>query len=153
MVANYGTHAEDSGCANSSHFIPLLSLFKGYHHLAHQRSGHSQCLCSLYRMVSQYPSFPCTKRKEIFRVGHSVHVHCEKFKTYQIVQCKSERKSHVATPKATIVTCENTQVVITEKKKKTQKKFHFFLLSSKKPTLASLIWKPEENLKQINFYF
>lgn len=113
MFSNYGIRAEDSRCANRSHFIPLLILSKGHHYLPINGSSQTVVMLSIQNGQPAHV-FPCTRRKEVFIAGNPVHVYREIFKRCGIVRCKSEQNFTLPPPEATTVTCgrcEYTRVV------------------------------------------
>lgn len=92
MFAISGICAKESRCTNPSHFIPFLTLSKGHHHLPQPRIRPQPVLALSLQNGQRVHFFPRTGRKEVFNIGHPVHVHCEIFKQHGIVQCKSGKK-------------------------------------------------------------
>lgn len=116
MFAISGTCAKESRCTNPSHFIPFLTLSKGHHHLPQPRIRPQPVLALSLQNGQPVHFFPRTGRKEVFNIGHPVHVHCEIFKQHGIVQCKSGKKISCCHPQRLTLLdvgmCEYTHVVI-----------------------------------------
>lgn len=97
MFASYGTGEKTSRCANSS-LYSFPYHFQGPPSSSPSRDQVTDGAHSLhteYLLSSAF--FSMHWGKEVVDDGHCVHVHCKTVKQYGIVQCGSEKKSHIAT--------------------------------------------------------
>lgn len=107
MFANYGTGEKNSTCANSSHFIPLLILSEGHHHLPHQGTRSQMVLAlSIQNIFLAVHFFPRTRANEGVDVGHCVHV-VRQSNSVGLFHKKGKKNRILPPPEVTIVKCRD----------------------------------------------
>lgn len=98
MFASYGTGEKTSRCANSSHFIPLLIISKGHHHLPHKGIRPQMMLTlSTQNIYSAVHLFPCTGAKKLSMMATVCMFIVKESNSMALFNVKVKKKSHIAT--------------------------------------------------------
>ena len=104
MFANYGTGEKNSRC----HFILLLILSKGHHHLPHQGTRSQMALTlSIQNIYLAVHFCPCTRAKKLSMLATVGMFIVRQSNSMEPFSVKGKKKLVLPPPEVTIVKCRD----------------------------------------------